>query len=350
MAARRLKRGLRAVSIGLLVVLVLDQVLLHGPLADGRFAGAPIAPFFPWAFEEVGGEEAPLIAHPRLGWIAERRESGARESGTRVLLYGGSIAYGLGVAPEDSFAALVDGRLATLRIENLAVPYHSPDQTWLAREELPRLPTDELWFALEPATARCAMTGYVPLARRDMRVPRFKPRLVPRGPSGFDVVAPAPPETATDRDAWCEFVRGEELCGSAYDVPGIGERSGLVRLLATWKLARELDLGAGLSKPSHPNYRLVRDLVLDLQDRSSREGLRFRLLVLPHRSDLEDPSWRVLVDELSSHGIEVLDLFGTLGVQGGSGNPALWTESGTWAEGAHAKAAEHLALYLSQAP
>ena len=74
------------------------------------------------------------------------------------------------------------------------------------------------------------------------------------------------------------------------------------------------------------------------------------MLILPHRSDLEEPTWRRFTDELQSHGVEVLDLSGPLEDQGGMANPGLWTESGAWSEDAHARVAARLAEYVSQVP
>ena len=360
---RRRRKTLLAIATLGLILLAVDQAVLFLALSDGRFRGEAVAPYFPPQFAEGGTEEVPLKEHPRLGWLpAEpgytghggraghpKRPSRKRPGVTRVLLLGSSVAYGVGVLPEETFAARLDASFDTLEILNHAVPYFGPDQIHLFREELSGFDSDEVWLAFEPRTARYAMTGYLPLARRDMRVDRFKPQVV-TGAEEWTVVPRASREVLTDREKWQEFLRTDGLAGeagseeSAFGVPGFGEHFAITRLLATWSHARRFEEGAILHEPENRNYRTVMQFLLRADRETSDAGIRLRVLILPHRTDFEHLGWRTFIDDLRSHGVEVLDLTGSLGVQGGAGNASLWTGSGTWSSEAHAKVATELGL------
>lgn len=94
---------------------------------------------------------------------------------TRVIVLGDSIAFGLGVADDETFTSLLDGRDNGIEAANLAVPGYGPDQELLVlQQEGLRYEPDVVVLAF--CLANDFAEGVLPVSLYDGRMP--KPRFL----------------------------------------------------------------------------------------------------------------------------------------------------------------------------
>jgi hypothetical protein len=355
-----LRRRLLAIGLFAAVALAADQAADRIWLSDGLFLQRRVAPFDPPVFgpaqwrtlEDIeaalaAGEPPPgeLRFDRELGWCP-RPDSGSGEfrydwAGSRIgsaplertrpdgvrriVAVGCSMTHGEEVAARETWCAQLDDALPGLEVANLGVGAFGLDQALLrVRRDAPRLEPDEVWLGWMPEASLRPTTLYRPALRHWAYAMSFKPRFVLRGEEL--VLVPNPARDLADTAA---LVRSQERFLAAvgeHDLWVRRSRAAYLPFGASWlhrSFATRLLLSAWEVRGRDPADwfddadgevpRLIRALVRATAAESAALGARFRLLVLPSRSDLEglarraEGYWEPLCRALAAEGIEVFD-------------------------------------------
>lgn len=379
---RRVTGRVVMMLVGLLAA---DQVLQHTVLADGFFLRTRVAPFSPplfsarqiaffesyedWLANDRARFDGLTMFDPELGWCprpgqvigdevydwAGSRVGTAplpreRAAGERLIaLVGCSFTLGSEVRGEETWAAALEGRLAGTRIGNFGVGATGPDQALLRyRRDVVPLAPDEVWYGWFPQASLRATSRFPALYERwRARMIVFKPSFTLDG-AGALVPHPSPAATPQEvirliRDprAFLDAVGSEDpwiaRAPAAFQPPGTRweHRSGLARLLLSWREAGGRDVGPPLEDGTSALFRLTHALIGTLAREARANGARFRVVVLPAAREIEalretgGGYWLPLAERLRADGIEVIDLtpaFVDAGVE---------LDGGWWMPGAH---------------
>jgi len=387
-------------AIALVTIVAVDQLVQYGLLSDGRLLGQPIAPFDPplfapaqrtsleWVRAVARGEHdrrrgAPFVPFDaQLGWCPRPRTSvgpyrydwagcrvGRRElpraktaGVTRIAAVGCSFTHGDEVGSRESWAALVDDS-DVLEVANLGFGGYGLDQALLRlrRDGLPLEP-DEVWLGLLPPAAWRVTTLYRPAQRHWSSFVGFKPRFVLAGDRLESIPNPARElgdvaRLIGDQRAFLDAVGEHDLwvrrAPLAYAPRGShwSHHFALPRLGLTLHERAARTPAAAFADGSEA-VRVLHAIVLAAQRVSEAAGARFRLSILPSRTDVEFHRaegrgyWRDFVDGLVADGVEVVDLTEVLDRAWRPNAPPLWTDGGHYTRsGNRIVAAELLRRY-----
>jgi hypothetical protein len=368
--ARTLRRLLPRLGLSLLVLILIDQSLLHLLLRDDRLFSCPVAPFDPPVFCDSQRESLSRIrsllaggAMPRrmfrfdaeLGWSnppewgrGELRHDWAgcrigvgpldREKAPgvrRILTIGCSMTHGEEVAAREAWPSRLDERCEDVEVGNLGVAGYGLDQALLRyRRDGLLLDADEVWLGLLPRAALRVTTLYRPLDSHWSMDVSFKPRFV-LGEKEEAVLVENPAQSLEDvvrllssqeewlaalgrNDPWLNRARW------AYAPRG----SCWAHHSFTGRVVLSLHEGLGRDLLDHyadrdgETYRLLRSIVRTADAEVRAQGARFRLVILPGQPDLEQRDtagrgyWEELSEELERGGVEVFDLSEALETSG----------------------------------
>ena len=393
-----MRRPFLALALCALSFVVVDQVVQHVLIRDGRLSGRRVAPFDPPFYTEqqeawfeklrssVERGDPPagwFELDPLLGWcprpdrgggdLFTTDRHGARTGYSplsdilpagvrRVVAVGCSFTRGDEVGDLDAWPALLDRDAPELEIANLAVGGYGLDQALLRleRDGLPLAP-DEVWLGVLPAALPRTTNVYRPALRHWSSSPALKPRfefdergelrLVPL-PAGdaaelletlgnqsvfFDAVAKHDEWVRRTLPAW----RPRGTHWTHY--------SGLARLALTWIDGGGRDPAEVVADPESEVFRVARALCARTREVAEASGARFRLVVLPGRDDLRAAKgeyWAAFVESLRSDGVEVIDLTAALRAVGVPDDDAAWMPGGHYSPATNALVARELALRL----
>jgi len=364
--ARRRGVGLAAACLALVAV---DQLLAHTVLGDDRFFEIQVAPFDPPLFSpsqfqvleriraQVAGQ-APATTRfdPELGWcnppgggFGEFRydwagarlgaEPLAREPAPglrRIVTVGCSMTHGEEVGARESWCAQLDEALPEVEVANLGVAAYGLDQALLRlrRDGFPLEP-EEVWLGLLPQAALRITTTFRPLLDHWSLDVAFKPRFE-LDAQGQLVPIACPARTLED----CVRLLGDQqvfldevgrLDPWVQQTPGAFAPRGsdwrhhffLGRVSLTLAEKRGRGLEAAFDDES-PSGRLLTAIVRSARAECEARGVRFRLLVLPGRSDLERLErgergyWQDWLARRRAEGLAVVDLADALRADGGA--------------------------------
>jgi len=381
------RRWLLGLSISLLIGAIADQVCQYTVLSDGTLFGRRLAPFDPPLFNSQQKsnrdrfESSLRTGIPRqagfrfddlLGWCPPRDDVWAgmqfdwaggrvgdqplsnprREDLSRVVAMGCSMTLGYEVEDREGWVARLDQGDPSTEFANLAVPAYGVDQALLRfRRDGAVLEPDEVWLGWLPAASLRLGGLYRPAQRHWCPSAMFKPRF--RIASDGELTEIPPPATSvtealrllTDQEAFLAKTGEDDMWVAraplAYGAAGshVLHYTALGRLLLTAHEWSGRDHVGLLTDHESEIHRLLIEVVDTLARESEAIGARFRLVVLPDRSDLaagrvdERPYWHAVTDELTSRGIEVLDC-----VPGMLAGGALERDD-CWAPGGHYSAA-----------
>ncbi len=395
------RRWPRALALGLLLALALDQLVLLFALRDGELLGNRIAPFDPPIFwegqaetlarieehvaagrgaagdfdhdAELGWGGAPSTGAGQLAydWIGARlgdapfpRERRAGE--LRAGAFGCSFTMGTEVAAADAWPAVLDAREG-LAVANLGMAAYGLDQAFLRwRRVAGELDADEVWLGFLPAASLRNLSMYWPAMRHWTTTVATKPRFE-LAPDGALQLVPNPAETLADlvallhdqarffealaRDVWVERVP------DAYAPAGSRalHRLALGRVWLTLRDRRGRDPRPWLVDETSEATRLVRAIVLAMRAEVEASGARFRLLVLPSRPDLVDRRehggrgfWEDVTGALAADGVDVLDVSDALLAAEALESSAVWAPGGHYSERGNRVVADALAARLER--
>jgi len=395
-----MRKALRRGLVVLGALLLADQVVQHTALGDGRIGQHWVIPFDPPLFIEwqkqraadvaalAAGDEAlraRSLFDPELGWcprpgqewqlyrhdwagsriqigeLARAKAPGVR----RVVTVGCSFTQGAEVQGPESWSALLDAERPDLEVANLGVAGYGVDQALLRyRRDGRVLAPDEVWLGFLPEATLRITAQFPPAYGHWSPVLDFKPcfRL---GPGDALELVPSPaPDYATfahlltdqvafvravgESDHW---VRRSPLAfaprGSSWT-----HWFASTRLFVTWLEGGARDPRPYLADEAGEVYRLLRALVLELADEARADGARFRLLVLPSRSDLAAahapaPFWDGLVRDLAGRGIECIDCTSALLAGGAEHDGAYWMPEGHYSPTGNRLVADELGRALA---
>jgi len=389
------KRLARRALLALAGLALADQAAQWTVLADGRLAGAHVAPHAPPLFTEEQVEEIallrrdPTLAAPpgssaslfdaELGWAprpgsrgrrASYDEHGARRSLVpladgprpglrRVVALGCSFTHGDEVGEGESWAALLSDEREDLEVANLGFGGYGLDQALLRwRRDGRPLAADEVWLGWMPGASLRVTTHLPLLANHWTRHVLFKPRFVLAG--GELALRPSPtPDRASllalyddparllaalgPDDPWIARARGCYLPrGDVW-----WHRSALARIAMTARERGARDPSAWLAREESGLSALLVALVEATAREARLAGARFRLLLLPSRHDLAGPPyWEPTLTALRALGLEVIDLAPDLAAQGIANQPDAWMPGGHYAPRAHRLVADAIARRL----
>jgi hypothetical protein len=378
------------------LLLLLDQALQHGPLADGYLGRRRVAPFDPPLFNPVqqqrlaelerrpGAEAALQFELPfdaELGWCPRPGTSGGesvydwagarvgraplpreRSAGVRrAVAVGCSFTRGDEVSGGEAWPAALDELLPGLEVANLGVGGYGSDQALLRfrRDGAPLAP-DEVWLGLVPAVSPRNVTVYWPAFAHWTHSVATKPRFALE-PSGELVLVPNP---ARDLPQVCALVREQRAFLAALGARDAWVRraplayaprgshwthaSGLARLWLTWREGAGREARAHLGDPGSELYRVLRALVLQLRSEAAAAGALLRVLVLPDHGDLAARArrgagyWEPLGRDLAGSGVLVHDLSDALVSAGALADEHAWMPGGHYSAALHGAVARAL--------
>jgi len=384
-------------ALACLALVVVDQSLLRTVLADDLFFGVQVAPFEPPLFSpaqfralerirtQLAGE-APGATRfdPVLGWcnppdggagefrydwagarLAEQPLARSKAPGVRrIVALGCSMTHGEEVGARDSWCAQLDADLAEVEVANLGVAAYGLDQALLRlQRDGFALEPDEIWLGLLPQAALRVTTAFRPLLDHWSLDVAFKPRFALDAGGGL-VPVPCPTRSLADcarlladqpaflaevgvGDPWVQQTPG------AYAPRGSDWRHhsflGRVGLTLAEKRGRGLDAAFD---DGHAFGQLLSAIVRQARAQSEARGLRFRLLILPGRGDLEQRAggargyWTEWCERRHAEGLEIVDLSEALLADGGGAE--LFAPQGHLSPRGSRVVAEALALLLRQ--
>ncbi|MEW6070989.1 MAG: hypothetical protein AB1726_00150 [Planctomycetota bacterium] len=397
----KLRRLLPRVGLSLAILAAIDQVALYTLLRDDRFLQRAAAPFDPPVFspsqaatlarirahvEDGEGSPADFRFDAELGWcnprnggfgdfaydwagcriaagpLAREKTPGVR----RVVTLGCSMTHGEEVGPTETWCAVLDASRADVEVANLGVAAYGLDQALLRwrRDGVP-LAGDEVWLGWLPEAALRAINLYRPALRHWSLEVCFKPRFV-LGEDGGLVLVPNPAQNLADIvrlcDSQAEFLAalgGHDpwvaRAPAAYAPRGsrLSHHSFVGRILLSVHEAGGRDLARRLGGPGEEAYRILRAIVLTTAREAGEHGARFRLLILPCRTDLERrdaagrAAWEPLCADLAAAGVEILDLTGPLDASGLS-RADLFAPQGHYSAAGNRVVAEALAAAIDR--
>ncbi len=397
-----MKSRMRAILVGLLVVVIADQVVQHAFLGTGYLMGRRVAPFDPPLFaphqvERVAGYRALLASgldprresgfDPELGWcalpsVADPRyatdERGARiglgpvprerTAGVqRVMAIGCSFTYGQEVDGPETWPACVDAAREDLEVVNFGYGFYGIDQAFLRyRREAEALKPDEVWLGVLPSALPRILGVYPPAQRHWTNVLHVKPRFVLDTIGGLELV-PSPARSLddlvtllSDQDRFLESVGRHDAWvqhrPSAYERFGtsVWHRSAFARLLVTALEDGGREAKPEVLDPDSEVRRLALALVRELADEVRANGARFRVFILPDRLDLADrvehgaAYWDGFVTDLTRAGIEGLDLAEGFASVSAQSDDRYWAPDGHYSAEGNRIAAETVVEHLTR--
>jgi hypothetical protein len=349
-------------GLSLLVLLIVDQVTLYTVLNDDVFLGRQVAPFDPPLFADyqraavarieshlAAGRSADRGLHfdAELGWcnapssgrgefrydwagcrIGTRPLTREKPPGMRrIVTLGCSMTHGEEVGARETWPAILDELLDDIEVANLGVAAYGMDQALMRyRRDGAPLQPDEVWLALLPPAALRPTTLFRPLLRHWSLGTAFKPRFR-LGQDDRLLRIDNPAENLEDvvrlLSSQEEFLaaigdddRWVNRAPLAYAPRGSHwlHYSSLGRLLLSAHEASGRSPLERIADTSGVTYRLHRAIAKAAESEAREEGARFRYLILPDRGCLEEReekgrgSWEALCEDLTSSGIEVIDL------------------------------------------
>jgi hypothetical protein len=236
------------------------------------------------------------------------------------------MTHGDEAAGAETWCALVDADLEDVEIANLGVSAYGVDQALLRyrRDAVPLAP-DEVWLGLLPEAGLRVTTLYRPVLRHWSLDVAFKPRFVLE--SGALRLLPDPAGSLEDI---VRLLRSQEdfLAALGRDDPWVARaptayaprgsralhRSFVGRLVLSLHEAGGRDAREHYT-PGADTFALLRAIIARTATEVREHGARFRLVILPGESDLDDLDargrgyWSDLCDALASEqGVEVVDL------------------------------------------
>lgn len=396
-------KALRYVFYLLLFVTFVDQVMNYVGLRGGFFQDRRVAPFDPPIFSDSqrtsllqidaaaqsGGtppDTEPFDAE--LGWVPQPNghdrwgdydSSGARADGSplsptkspdrlRVAALGCSFTHGLSCAPEDAWPSQLERlRSGQLEVANLGVTDYGADQVLLReRRVLPMLQPDEVWYGWRPSATLRITTVYPAALNHGRDTLAFKPRFELQGDSLRLVPNPAQSNAdfmrlCTDQRAFLKAIGGHDdwiaRAPLAWAPFGSDWRHyfAFPRLLLTLDEDGDRNPDPWLSDRNTNVARLLQALVLQMSQDAAAASARFRLLVLPDRTDLRwrkrtgmQGYWADAVVQLADKGIEVLDVSPALEAVGATDDSELWLDDGHYGKALNAAVAEFLATRITR--
>ena len=393
-------------ALYMVVLLVaVDQTVNFVGLSSGYYMGRRVAPFDPPLFSEDqrtslmeidaaasfgSGTPECLPFDAELGWVPQPGShdrwgdydaAGARADGSpldaartpdrlRVAALGCSFTHGRSCPAGDTWASQLERlRSGQIEVANLGVIDYGADQALLrARRELSRLQPDEVWFGWRPGASLRITTVYPPALDHGRATVAFKPRFELEG--GTLRLVPSPARSLSDymrlcadQPAFLKAIGGHdywiERTPVAWAPHGSNwrHRFALSRLLLTLDEEGDRSAEPWLTDRNTSVARLLQALVLQMSQDAAAASARFRLLVLPDRSDLRwrqrtgmQGYWADQVVQLAGHGIEVLDVSPALESVGAADEPDLWLPDGHYGPALNAAIAEFLATRIHRGP
>ena len=361
-----LRKILPRIGLSLLVLVLADQLALYVLLQDDVLFGRPVAPFDPPLFspsqhESFGRIQSHLSSgnppatafrfDAELGWCSPRDgghgefrydwagcrvadEPLAREKAPgvrRIVTLGCSMTHGEEVGARETWSALLDEMRDDVEVANLGVAAYGLDQALMRyRRDGRSLEADEVWLALLPGAALRVTTLYRPLLRHWSLDIGFKPRfslgegdglvLIDNPARSLEHIAAM--LTSQEEflasigrgDSWVERARtayaSRGSCAAHYSFTG--------RILLSLREAGDRDIEQHFARRGDETYRLLRAIVRAGEAEARGQGARFRFLILPGLSELEQRAaagrgyWEELCRELAAGGTEVCDLSSAL--------------------------------------
>lgn len=379
-----------------------DQILQHTWLRADRPSGRPIAPFDPPLFcaaqdAQVGlmvpgtdsraGRVLAQLFDPDLGWCpnpetgrgVQHFDGNACRVGPRplvapkspalrrVLTVGCSFTLGEEVEDTQAWPAVLDAARDDVEVANMGVAAFGIDQALLRyRRDGATLEPDEVWLGFLPVAALRVVTAYRPALRHWTPLALFKPRFVLAREGGLELMpnpAGSLEETArliTDQKAFFGAVGLSDAWVSgnpaAYAPRGShwSHHSSLARIALTLGERSQRHPGSEMRDPESELSRLLLAITVECERDVRGNGARFRFLVLPGRSDLEDladrsrPYWGSLSEALLDAGVEVVDCSQALAAEGGHAEDALWAPRGHYSVRGNRVIADYLDAVLER--
>lgn len=355
-------RRFRAIGIGVLALLLLDQTVNLTLLADGRILGRRIAPFDPPLFhadQDASLERLRRVAHgepqtgairwdAELGWTTPTREAASDswfdELGARrpladapdssapplssravdILLIGCSVTYGDEVRPEETWAHALESALGA-RVANCGVSAYGIDQALLRLRRVGAIAKPkEVWLGILPKALPRLLSIYRPAMRHHEPSVSFKPRFRVVESGALDLVPnPAPtPEVAVDllSTPGAFFAAVGEYDAFVANWPAAYRPFGshLSHFLATSRIVlTQLEnrtrpsVEVELADPTSELSRLAESVVATIAAEADQRGARFRVFVFPDADDLiaaakGRPPIEPFVSRLRSRKLEVI--------------------------------------------
>jgi hypothetical protein len=399
-SAARSRRLARA-GVALTLVLAADQTVQYTALRDGELFGARAAPFDPPLFTPWQRRAARSVADiaegrepvgegsqfdPELGWCPRpgqeselyrhdwagarlQLEPLAREKTPdmrRVVALGCSFTQGAEVEGRETWSALLDERHGDLEVANLGVAGYGIDQALLRlRRDGLRLAPDEVWLGFMPLASLRITAQFTPTLLHWSTVLGFKP-LFTLGPGDELVLVPSPARDLAgfrrlleDQSVFLAALGSTDLWvrrrpeawapwGSSWT-----HRCAAWRLFTAWRESGGREPERELRDAGGEVYRTLRAIVRAFARESADAGARFRLLVLPSRKDLRSAEsdgayWQALVQELSTGGIEALDLTPAFLAVHAAAEPSFWMPHEHYSPRAHRLVADELERALAR--
>ena len=395
--ARRVLLGL---SLGCLLLILTDQVVLYTVLADDVCLSRPVAPFDPPLFtntqraalndvqKSLEAGTSPQQARrfdPELGWCNPRDGgfgefvydwAGCRKAAEplprtkavgirRVVTLGCSMTHGEEVGALETWPAQLDASRADIEVANLGVAAYGIDQAFLRyRRDGVVLEPDEAWLCLLPLSALRTTTMFRPLALHWATATFFKPRFViaeDQVPTLLESPAQSFEDVARLLTSQTEFLDAMQRhdwwvkrAPIAYSPRGShwSHFSGLGRLVLSFDEAQGRELARHYQQSSE-TYGVLRGIVRTAREEIEAQGVRFRLLILPGPDDLDAELvagrryWQALVDDLREQGVEVFDLSETL-MSSALTRAAMFAPHGHYSSATNGLIAETLSALLGQ--